>query len=396
MIAIEVKNISKTYKLYNKPIDRLKEMLFHRPLHTPFQPLKNIHFSLLKGSSLGIIGDNGAGKSTLLKILSKTLTPTTGEVIEQGRVAALLELGAGFHPEFTGRENIYLNAALLGLNEAEIKEKEAAIIDFSELSKFIDRPVKTYSSGMYVRLAFSIATAVDPDILIIDEALSVGDSHFQKKCIKRMMQFKEQGITLLFCSHSMYLIKELCQQTIWLQQGTVQSIGNTEQVIAEYVAYLEERQASNQVPENRKAVRGESILPDVIIHSIQICDTEKNTVQQLQLGKAYQIIVQTKAKKKGIKGYLAAGLLKPDGQLVFASSSRDSHNVIHFDGEQESILHIPSLPLVSGAYRLIAIVTDESTLCPFHEYITQEELSVLSEHPQWGMFWIAHHWSLPE
>jgi ABC-type polysaccharide/polyol phosphate transport system ATPase subunit len=239
--SVEVHNVSKTYRLYDRPVDRLKEAVLRRPFHRPFQPLREVSFVVPQGGILGIIGDNGAGKSTLLKILAGTLTPSTGQVLHRGRVAALLELGAGFHQEFSGRQNIYLNASLLGLSDAEIGQREAGIIEFSELAEFIDRPVKTYSSGMYVRLAFSIATSVDPDILIIDEALSVGDAHFQKKCVNRMMQFKEQGKTMLFCTHSMYQIQELCDQVLWLDHGAMQRLDSATEVINAYNAHLESR-----------------------------------------------------------------------------------------------------------------------------------------------------------
>ncbi len=187
---IIVENINKDFKIYTRPQDRLAEILLRRPRHKLYHVLRDISFAVPDGKSIGIIGDNGAGKSTLLKLLVGTLQPTSGSIQTHGQVAALLELGAGFHPEFTGRRNIYLNASLLGVPDDDIAELERGIIEFSELGDFIDRPVKTYSSGMYVRLAFSIATMVRPDILVIDEALSVGDLAFQKKCVQRMNEFR--------------------------------------------------------------------------------------------------------------------------------------------------------------------------------------------------------------
>jgi ABC-type polysaccharide/polyol phosphate transport system ATPase subunit len=201
-VSIRVHDLGKTYKLYAKPSDRLKEVLLRRPKHLAFQSLKSVSFQVSKGESLGIIGDNGAGKSTLLKLLAGTLTPSCGDMDIHGRVAALLELGAGFHQEFTGRQNIYLNASLLGLSEAEIKAQEEAILDFAELGQFIDRPIKTYSSGMVVRLAFSIATSVDPDVLVIDEALSVGDQYFQKKSLDRMNTGRQLFFAVIPCIRS--------------------------------------------------------------------------------------------------------------------------------------------------------------------------------------------------
>ena len=187
---ITVSNLHKDFKIYDSPQDRLWEIVLRKPRHQLYHVLTDISFALPDGKSLGIIGDNGAGKSTLLKLLVGTLQPSSGTVQLNGQVAALLELGAGFHPEFTGRRNIFLNASLLGVPDDNIAELEKDIIEFSELDYFIDRPVKTYSSGMYVRLAFSIATMVRPDILVIDEALSVGDMAFQRKCVERMNQFQ--------------------------------------------------------------------------------------------------------------------------------------------------------------------------------------------------------------
>ncbi|MGC2064373.1 MAG: ABC transporter ATP-binding protein, partial [Thermodesulfovibrionales bacterium] len=221
MIAIDVRDLRKIYRIYKAPVDRLKEIVLRRPFHAEFVALDTMSFSISQGTTFGIIGENGAGKSTLMKLLARTLKPTSGNVAMVGRVAALLELGAGFNPELTGDENIYLNAYLMGLTKDEIDERKQRIIDFSELGDSISRPVKTYSSGMYVRLAFSIATSVNPDILIIDEALSVGDQHFQKKCIDRMTQFKNDGKTIVFCSHSLYHIQELCKTTLWIDHGSM-------------------------------------------------------------------------------------------------------------------------------------------------------------------------------
>ena len=234
MSRILVENISKQFKIYRRPQDRLAEILLRRQKHELFRVLNDISFALGDGESLGIVGINGAGKSTLLKILSGTLQASSGRFEMSGQVAALLELGAGFHPEFSGRKNIHLNASLLGVPEKNIKELENEIIEFSELRDFIDRPVKTYSSGMYVRLAFSIATMVRPDILIIDEALSVGDLTFQKKCVQRMNEFKEQNKTLVFCSHSMFHIQELCERAIWLDAGRIREFGDSDRVVGHY------------------------------------------------------------------------------------------------------------------------------------------------------------------
>ena len=250
MPHVSVQNLNKDFKIYERPQDRLFEIILRRQRHQLYHVLSDISFAVPDGKSLGIIGDNGAGKSTLLKLLVGTLQPTSGEIAIEGQVAALLELGAGFHPEFTGRKNIYLNAALLGVPDDNIAELEKDIIAFSELDYFIDRPVKTYSSGMYVRLAFSIATMVRPDILVIDEALSVGDMAFQKKCVQRMNEFRQQQKTMIFCSHSMFHVQELCDIAIWLDKGKIQEIGDSDKVVGHYEDFCNNKKTYNSIRED--------------------------------------------------------------------------------------------------------------------------------------------------
>lgn len=250
MPHVSVQNLNKDFKIYERPQDRLFEIILRQQRHQLYHVLSDISFAVPDGKSLGIIGDNGAGKSTLLKLLVGTLQPTSGEIAIEGQVAALLELGAGFHPEFTGRKNIYLNAALLGVPDDNIAELEKDIIAFSELDYFIDRPVKTYSSGMYVRLAFSIATMVRPDILVIDEALSVGDMAFQKKCVQRMNEFRLQQKTMVFCSHSMFHVQELCDIAIWLDKGKIREIGDSDKVVGHYEDFCNNKKTYNSIRED--------------------------------------------------------------------------------------------------------------------------------------------------
>ena len=250
MPRVFVQSLNKDFKIYERPQDRLFELILRKQRHQLYHVLSDISFAVPDGKSLGIIGDNGAGKSTLLKLLVGTLQPTSGEIAIEGQVAALLELGAGFHPEFTGRKNIYLNAALLGVPDDNIAEMERDIIAFSELDYFIDRPVKTYSSGMYVRLAFSIATMVRPDILVIDEALSVGDMAFQKKCVQRMNEFREQRKTMVFCSHSMFHVQELCDIAIWLDKGKIQEIGDSDKVVGHYEDFCNNKKTYSSIRED--------------------------------------------------------------------------------------------------------------------------------------------------
>jgi len=238
-IAISLKNISKCFKRYSRPIERLKEILLPgKSRAEEFWALQNINLEIHKGQTVGIVGQNGSGKSTLLQIIAGTLTPTTGEVVVNGRVSALLELGSGFNPEFTGRQNVFFNGRLLGLSKREIEEKFDQIVSFANIGDFIDQPVTTYSSGMYIRLAFAVAINVDPDILIIDEALSVGDAKFQLKCFLKLKELQEKGITILFVSHDSNLIKRYCQTALLLNQGqkVIEAVPNT--VINRYTKLL--------------------------------------------------------------------------------------------------------------------------------------------------------------
>ena len=240
--AIRVRGVSKRFDIYDTPLDRLKHILFPGRGHyaRPFWALQDIDFAVGPGETVGIIGSNGSGKSTLLQIVCGTLRPTSGEVEIRGRVAALLELGAGFNPEFTGRENVHINASMLGMSREQIQERFASIEQFAEIGDFIDQPVKTYSSGMYVRLAFAVAIHVDPSILIIDEALAVGDARFQAKCFRRIRELKESGVTLLFVSHDVGSVRALCERAVWLDRGRVRLSGDAFAVTAQYAQFMSE------------------------------------------------------------------------------------------------------------------------------------------------------------
>ncbi len=236
-VAIKVENLSKCYQIYENPHDRLLQMIMCGRIqyYREFWALKNVSFEIPKGQTIGVLGKNGAGKSTLLQILCGTLSPTSGSMYLNGRIAALLELGAGFNPEFTGIENVYLNGQILGLDKIVIDSKIEEIKTFADIGDFIYQPVKTYSSGMFARLAFSVAVHVEPDILIVDEALSVGDSWFQHKSMARMKSLMSRGCTVLFVSHSIESVRALCQKAIWLENGSIKSYGDATVVTNEYM-----------------------------------------------------------------------------------------------------------------------------------------------------------------
>lgn len=234
-IVIDVKDLSKQFGMYSTPAGRLMEIIspFQRENHK-FWALKNVSFQVKEGETLGIIGRNGSGKSTLLQVLCGVLRVTSGEVTVNGRVSALLELGAGFHPEFKGRDNVYMNGAIMGLSHKEMDSRFQAIADFAEIGDFMEQPIKTYSSGMFVRLAFACAVNIAPDILIVDEALAVGDAYFQQKCMQKIMEFRDSGGTMLIASHDMQTIRKLCDSAILLNKGTIIENGDPVRVTDAY------------------------------------------------------------------------------------------------------------------------------------------------------------------
>ncbi|MCL6543952.1 MAG: ABC transporter ATP-binding protein, partial [Bryobacteraceae bacterium] len=246
MYSVEFQGVSKSYPIYDSPGDRLKELLTlnRRQYRRDFWALRDVSFEVRRGETFCIIGENGSGKSTLLQIVAGILAPTSGQVQVNGRVSALLELGSGFNPEFTGRDNVYLNAAILGFSKAEIDRRFRDIADFAEIGSFMDQPVKTYSSGMAVRLAFAVAIHVDPEILLVDEALAVGDIYFRQRCMRKVHELRSRGVTILFVSHSIPEVKALGDRTLWLDQGQVRELGRTDKVVERFMAAMSEKDSA--------------------------------------------------------------------------------------------------------------------------------------------------------
>lgn len=258
---ITVDHVSKSFKVYYDKGYSLKEKLifWKRNRHEVRNILNDISFNVHKGESIGLIGRNGCGKSTMLKMLTRIYYPNKGKITVKGRVSSLIELGAGFHPDMSGRENIYINASIFGLSRKEIDKRVESIIDFSEIRDFIDNPVRTYSSGMYMRLAFSVAISVDADILLIDEILAVGDANFQAKCFNKLKELKDQGITIVLVSHSMQSIKDFCDRSIWIEKGSVLADGPTKVVSKKYVDYMmDERTFQSLNEQDRASVKMEA------------------------------------------------------------------------------------------------------------------------------------------
>ena len=265
-IAITVSNVSKAYYIYGRPQDRLKQMLWRgrRTFHQEFWALRDVSFEVLKGETVGIVGANGSGKSTLLQIVCGTVTPSAGAVNRNGRLSALLELGSGFNPEFTGRENVYMNASILGLTKAEVDERFERIEAFADIGPFMDGLVKHYSSGMFARLAFAVAVHVDPEILVVDEILAVGDAAFQRRCLSKFYEIRESGCTILFVSHDQYQVKSVCQRAIYLDKGRQKLFGPAGRVIDAYMVDMEAVEAARKADRRVRSASGAAEAGSVV------------------------------------------------------------------------------------------------------------------------------------
>ncbi len=370
---VAVTNLRKDFKIYDRPQDRLTELLLRRQMHKIYHVLSDISFAVPEGKSLGIIGDNGAGKSTLLKLLVGTLQPTGGEISIRGQVAALLELGAGFHPEFSGRRNIFLNASLLGVPDDDIAQLENDIIQFSELDYFIDRPVKTYSSGMFVRLAFSIATMVRPDILIIDEALSVGDMAFQKKCVQRMNQFRADRKTMVFCSHSMFHIQELCDMAVWLDKGKIREIGDSDKVVGHYEDFCNSKKVYNSIREDlpeeldpAKTGKASGHIQDCKINSLSVKNAAGEPLTSLQALGDVLLQMEVEVLVGGIEGNFGFAFMKSAEEPVasFLTTSMQEIDKGPFNkGDIFTVsLLVKSLAMRVGEFYVLGGLADKSGL----------------------------------
>lgn len=398
--AIRAEGLSKTFAVYERPLDRLLQLLVgaSRQYGKRFTALSDISFSLPKGQVLGLVGDNGAGKSTLLQLICKTLTPTSGKLEVHGRVAALLELGAGFNPDFSGRENIYLNAAVLGLTQAEIEARYASIVEFSGVGEFIEQPVKTYSSGMYMRLAFSIATCVDPDILVIDEALSVGDGAFARKSFDRIMALRDKGATILFCSHSMYHIDAICDQAIWLESGKIKMLGSPGDVTRAYSAQLAASEDASSVPFSN--LSGQD-LPPISSGNARLLaiDASVDGVS----GRFLKLRARTSTLRVDVtfqcdpalpSPSVAFGLETISGALVSSSSTVfDSSPVeVSENGKGHTSLVFPQMPLMRGKYRLTIFLGCERSIHLYDHAQYCVELDVTHEGLEQGIVFLPHAW----
>jgi len=397
--VIRAEGLGKTFVIYERPLDRLLQLLAgsKRRYGKHFSALSDVSFVLPRGQVLGLVGDNGAGKSTLLQLICKTLMPSAGKLEVRGRVAALLELGAGFNPDFSGRENIYLNAAVLGLSQAEIDARYAGIVEFSGVADFIEQPVKTYSSGMYMRLAFSIATCVDPDVLVIDEALSVGDGAFARKSFDRIMELKGRGATILFCSHSMYHIEAICDQAIWLERGRIKMHGMPGEVTRAYGA----RSAATEMSTKVHAADVPTVLPEAGKGQARLLEIEASVegvigkhlvlragLSTLRVDVTFQFNLDLPPPTIAFGLETSVGALVSSGSTLFdgCSPELDAHGLGCIS------LVFPQVPLMRGKYRLTIFLGCERSIHVYDHAQYCVELEVTHGGLEQGVVFLPHAW----
>ena len=395
--VVSARDLAKVYRFYPRPWDRLREQVTGRPRHRPFPALSGVSFDLARGEGLGIIGENGAGKSTLLKILAGIVEPTSGEISVNGKVASILELASGFHPELSGRQNIVLNAAMLGLSRAEVRERLPAIVAFSELGAFLDQPVKCYSTGMAMRLGFSIATQVDPDVLIIDEALSVGDGYFQKKCMDRILALIAQGKTLLFCSHAMYYVTAFCRRALWLKGGRMEALGPVDEVVREYENYLlaKSKRGVEEVGSEVTVGLGPARLTAVRMYGRNGQRREATPLFRYREPLSLEIDWETEDPR--CQCHVGVGIDRFDGVQVCAFATHRS-GLPPFSGQRQYRLRleVPELPLLKGEFSLYVFLLDEQGLHVFDRRIEASAFCVESEGYRFGLIEVPHAWELEE
>ena len=390
--AVRAVGLSKHYDMYPRPADRLIEILTRRRRHIVFPALEGVSFEVERGETVGIVGQNGAGKSTLLKLLCGVTRPSSGMLATRGTIASILELGTGFHPEFSGRDNAALNAAILGLSAGEIRDRLPAILEFSELGSFLDRPVKTYSSGMYMRLAFSVAVNVNPDILVIDEALAVGDSHFQKKCIDKIREFQEEGRTILFCSHGLYYVSSICRRTLWLDHGRLMRYGPSLDVVHDYETFLLERDREHPASE------GVETRSPVRFQDIAVCDSAGYARDRFARGEDVHVRVRFTADNPAQPVHVIVGIHRSADDLQCFAVGTHADGVPPLSGRTEYDLTVRLLdvPLLRGDYSIIAFVGDENAMTVFDRRDVRPAFSMTGDRFEIGLLAVDHRWELEQ
>ncbi len=416
--AIEVKNITKKFKIYHDKGHMLKEKALHwsRNKYEERNVLNGISFEVKRGEAIGLVGHNGCGKSTTLKMLTKIMYPDSGTIEMRGRVSSLLELGAGFHPDMSGRENIYINASIFGLTKHEIDRRVNEIIEFSELEDYIDNPVRTYSSGMYMRLAFSVAINVDAEILLIDEILGVGDANFQIKCFDKLMDIKHKGTTIVIVSHSLGQIEQICERSIWIQDGLIKAEGKPRSVHREYLSYMGEQRNKHlhqdsqpqenegQISENdgnapsaeQPAAPADKYVHsgsgEVLVSKVYFTDKDGNLKEAFQTFEDICINVEYTVKKTVPRMNAGISIIRNDGLCLYGISIKDDE-LGYVNAEKNGRLRfiLKDCNLLSGTYGVNVGLEDDNR--NGLDYVDQaEKFSVYSVNSEVGAFYLEHKW----
>ncbi len=426
--AIEVKNVTKSFKIYIDKGNTLKEkaLFKQRRRYEERNVLKDISFEVEKGQAVGLIGHNGCGKSTTLKLLTKIMYPDSGSIVMRGRVSSLIELGAGFHEDMSGRENIYINASIFGLTRGEINKRMEDIIAFSELEEFIDNPVRTYSSGMYMRLAFSIAINVDADILLVDEILTVGDFNFQAKCFNRLREVKASGTTIVIVSHSMEQIEQICDRSIWIHDGKIRREGRPRDVHPEYLDFMGEKRQelawkeaenkeANKESEETKETDNENFEESHVVNhdkpeekkkrwgngyarieKIVLLDRQGKEKSVFKTGDAVAIQITYKVNQKVEDAVFGIGIFRSDGIQCYGTNTRiDKQNKFDLTKDGVVQINVPAMSLMAGEYLLdVAIEADIGIAVDYYKEAYRFE--VFSDINDVGIARIEHDWKITD
>ena len=366
-----------------------------------FWALRDASFEIAAGETVGVIGPNGAGKSTILKLISRIIEPTSGQIQVNGRVGALLELGAGFHPDLTGRENIYLNGSIMGLSQAQIRQRLDEIIAFAELERFIDVPVRHYSSGMYVRLGFSVAVHTDPEILLVDEVLAVGDQNFQHKCLERIMSMQQQGVTICYVSHDLTTVQKLCTHAVWLQDGMVQAAGNADDTVYSYLRYMASQENARMSAEQALSVAS---VPqsqsrwgtgEAQITSVCFLDEDGREKNVFHSGETWVVRMHYRCTRRIDTPTFGLAIHRMDGVHVCGPNTELSGVSIPFiEGEGDISYHVTSLPLLEGTYWVSVAVHNQAdtAMYDYHDRLHTFRVRQVEQGEKYGLVSIRGQW----
>lgn len=399
--AIRIQDLSKQYRRYSMGgISTIKDLFVkgflgrERVARDTFWALKDVNMAVPEGTTVGLIGPNGSGKSTLLKLITGILKPTAGSISVNGRISALIELGAGFHPEFTGRENVYLNGAMLGMSKAEISDRFDEIVGFAELEEFIDAPVKTYSSGMYMRLGFAVAVAIEPDVLLVDEILAVGDESFQHKCLRRINEIQDRGRTILFVSHDLSKVEKLCHMVAWLDHGALRMAGEPQAVIDAYLAEVEKADERALRAVNKATEHQRWGTREVEIMGVRMLDARGAERVIFESGEPAGIEIAYRADQRVEDPVFGIGLFRSDGLQCYGSNTDiDGLTVPHVEGEGTVRFVADSLDLLAGEY-LLDCAVHRRDHHPYDYHVRLYRFAVRSEIKDSGVFRPSHRWEI--